>query len=702
MKTAKKQVIFINQLLYGYDEGHRLLAGSIKPKKQSAQTLLALSDLSGQSIEGPNDTYITGYPIPEMDKYALARTWLAPEMSRPGCVWTHTILIDFSDLAAIESSAILDLFQHPFNKEDLSVYNQTIEIEICNSNNIHPFLYQEDVTGLVDAIYSSPEDSIFVQEQDSCSSDNIALAIWLQQWPRLRRNFRFCTWAPSDRSRTDEKFDLQFVPNKQFFKESRRKQNKKLWIDIKSTPINSYEYWAEIVAEDLITRNRNSSLQKFLWRYGAEIEAGRAAFKPLTMIWLSLKSHSHIDLTTAVKAANNLNQNINSLSSSIAEEVAQSLGGLTSPPITTVEFLAHNLSLVDKHIITEHSKTIATAIWNQIPEYIWPLFEDKSLASYVIATDAAKLMQPEDVIKKSSGDIDLLTTILDANKELFNSSLIWDAPEPIPSLAADILSSYNEPNKNILNAMFEAKNDKVPEIGIDIFEQDAVNMAVDFLEERRSDKKLQACRWIMAAKKFPDLLLNFINQRTNIHLETLAFIASLVKYNHKPVSNNRDEWAKAVESAKGELKHGAFEFYSFLFKRALSGVSPEPGSLICNSFDQLHESLLLSRVDVKSWKDLENELPDVEIWKTWDKAYKIRLGLVAVSIERDISPKEFLTFTNDIKTFKVLVDIALHTSPGFKYIEKLYLWSQKPKVKVATERKTIIEKAIKKHRVKYL
>jgi hypothetical protein len=94
MNSNEKLTIRIHQLLHGYDEGHRLLAGSIKPDAQSAKSLVALSDLSGQGEAPGSFGYITGYPLPQMNAYALARTWLAPEMPRPGCVWTHTLLIN--------------------------------------------------------------------------------------------------------------------------------------------------------------------------------------------------------------------------------------------------------------------------------------------------------------------------------------------------------------------------------------------------------------------------------------------------------------------------------------------------------------------------------------------------------------------------------------------------------------------------------
>jgi hypothetical protein len=62
--------------------------------------------------------YLTGYPLTESGYYAFARTWPAPEMPRPGCVWTHTILIEFSDIPSLQSAiGLLGLFRRPRGKD---------------------------------------------------------------------------------------------------------------------------------------------------------------------------------------------------------------------------------------------------------------------------------------------------------------------------------------------------------------------------------------------------------------------------------------------------------------------------------------------------------------------------------------------------------------------------------------------------------
>ncbi len=64
------------------------------------------------------EEYVTGYPLIDASFYAFARTWYAPEMERPGCVWTHTLLIGERDLGALDDLTILNrCFRRPTTGE---------------------------------------------------------------------------------------------------------------------------------------------------------------------------------------------------------------------------------------------------------------------------------------------------------------------------------------------------------------------------------------------------------------------------------------------------------------------------------------------------------------------------------------------------------------------------------------------------------
>src|ERR1700688_4673813 len=94
----------IEHCLFGYEDGHRLLASSMLLGSEVTSELTLLSDLAPGAHFGSSDGYWTGIPLPQLQRYALMRTWPAPEMPRPGCVWTHVLLVEtslFEDVSSL-------------------------------------------------------------------------------------------------------------------------------------------------------------------------------------------------------------------------------------------------------------------------------------------------------------------------------------------------------------------------------------------------------------------------------------------------------------------------------------------------------------------------------------------------------------------------------------------------------------------------
>ena len=125
----------IEQLLHGYDNGHRLLAGSVLLKNNVDMDAVAtLSDWSEYVAPGGGDSsYVTAYPLHESGYYVIAKTWYADEMKRPGCVWTHSLLVPFDVLNQVDDFKRLSgLFKRPSNVESLDEYSHTIAYENKN------------------------------------------------------------------------------------------------------------------------------------------------------------------------------------------------------------------------------------------------------------------------------------------------------------------------------------------------------------------------------------------------------------------------------------------------------------------------------------------------------------------------------------------------------------------------------------------
>ncbi|MTD67668.1 hypothetical protein [Flavobacterium sp. LC2016-13] len=276
--------IKIDQTLHGYQNGHQLLMSSSQLSGDAKKILLVQSDLSGSNIDEGFKIYISGYPL--ATHYAFSKTWYADEMKRPGCVWTHTLLIQFSDLGKIpDLDQLLLYFKRPI-KDKYEDYSTPISIEkddLLNSDSIF-----DDFTKAIpvlDAVYNYPEKTIIYPAYTSLEFERLIIQVWSNQWPRLRRNFSFCTGALNLKVVDGVEFDLQIVPIRTTGSIEKQSSNSFIIGD----QIIENENWIS-----LFNTSSKNHLRKFLWFYGSDIKGIRRNYKPLIELYefSTLKSSS--------------------------------------------------------------------------------------------------------------------------------------------------------------------------------------------------------------------------------------------------------------------------------------------------------------------------------------------------------------------------------------------------------------------------
>ncbi len=259
--------MYIDQCLFGYSDGHRLLSTSMSLGEELAD-LTELSDLAPGAMLRGSDGYWTGVPAPKIGRYALMRTWPAPEMPRPGCVWTQVLLLEPSLLESLTNLAQLSaVFSRPGGAYDQERYSSQLFLD-SSYGRYWPSVNPHDnrvLRGLISALYGSGSSSVPVQAPDE--ADAPLFALWSQQWPRLRRNFRFQTAVSRHpRLSTGSRMDVTLT----------------LGLDdaFKSQPD---EDWVNAVVDD-IYQGESGFLRNFLWRYGNDVRRQRGSFRPLVAI----------------------------------------------------------------------------------------------------------------------------------------------------------------------------------------------------------------------------------------------------------------------------------------------------------------------------------------------------------------------------------------------------------------------------------
>ena len=102
----------VDQLLFGYRDGHELIAGSRSLSPRQQLDVLPHLDASFDHVDAQQ---LVGIGIPSLDGYLLARIWPAPERPRPGAVWAHALLLSADQLVGGPLAGLLGLLRRPLD-----------------------------------------------------------------------------------------------------------------------------------------------------------------------------------------------------------------------------------------------------------------------------------------------------------------------------------------------------------------------------------------------------------------------------------------------------------------------------------------------------------------------------------------------------------------------------------------------------------
>lgn len=268
----------IDQALFGYADGHRQIASSVRLPPKDLYLLSSASDLASGARLGEQDSYLSGLPLLESRRYALFRTWAAPEMPRPGCVWSHVLLLGPTITASIPAlSEVLPLFRRPLANETSS-YDETLEIS--TSQFVEP-ARADLISEIISGYYTSGRAILSPASGEPDEIENAVLAVWSQQWPRLRSSFSFCTAALNENRRTEQNdYSIQVAP-------------------LEGTPSISREKWVSFASADAAL-NKVTPLRRFLWRYGRDISASRRQFRMIVDLYLRSEGVDSISVDAAL------------------------------------------------------------------------------------------------------------------------------------------------------------------------------------------------------------------------------------------------------------------------------------------------------------------------------------------------------------------------------------------------------------------
>lgn len=676
--------IKLHHCLHGYRNGHELVATSRDIKGPDAQILLILSDLSGSNPPRDLESYLTGYPLSKLGVYAIAKTWLAWEMPRSGCVWTHTVLIDFSDLGAIDDPVgLLSLFRRPNDTSDFSFYKSPIVY--CEQNfskefdpNVQPILYQ-----ILEDLYSHPSEKSFVISNNEINFDELILNVWAQQWPRLKRAFRFCTKSMSDRSSLQDNFDLQVLasPDASTF----------VWASLAGRVIDEGNLglrtppatWLVEAASD-ISGHSKTSFRSFMRKAGADIEGTRKNFQPLASIFSALNKSDRPQQGSKIL----LDILLESFS---APSKAKNLKGmLFSAKTTELENLTSNIisSLLESFISDKKYETLIDGIPN-IRAWIDQIIKnDEKTFVKIISSPNSKLsgrmgkliveacietLPINELITVGVAHPKLLKEFVRHSPNIATYPQVWNYSKEISDEIFESVRKQQKLGHDIAQAMMIAKFSDLASETFDIFGQKAFSALINTIDkDSRFIRTKSGKKWLSVASAHPRELVTALVGTHVLSIKTLTTLSEVLGLSDSILDVGVSPWAIALDTAKGKLnKNDIIMFHSFLLRLSLEKKTKETEGIIRFTFDTIYDMANQIKPNTPAFEILSDLITPKTYWSNNDQRANLVETIAYAFIHFDLTPISFLRATKNDKAFQSMTEKLQYDTRGKWFLKKV-------------------------------
>lgn len=665
--------IKLHQSLHGYADGHTLLAASCEINTSAAARSLAImSDLSGPSISAGFEQYLTGYPIPSMQMYALGKTWYAKEMPRPGCVYTHTLLISMEDLDLIPKLAdLLSIFERP-SGNNFSHYQSPIYLpiqdlrDVVSASKSNYFEQSEIEMEVVRALFSDPESSIFVPSSNSSRFESLSLNIWQNQWKSLKCSFSFTTGALALRYHNGKLLDLQIGPDSGFSQNSSGERAQKIQSSTVGSPEKSPS-WLFAIASSLL--NRSNDFLKFLKDYGQDIRGQRSAMPAVASSFLLLslpqdKQQHHRQLIQFLGTYFPSSDEAKTIKFDL---LAQPIHGSNTQDQKREFEILFELSITNlseafdydqlryrnrMSFFLQQDLEAGISFIEQLTTSGLNLHGAKSVAEYLeqIAQDHWQFLN------QSHRRIFLI--LLSITPELAYRPAFWSGERNTQQENFDQLAKISLKNpiewRKVFDTILEAKAPISEESWVEL-DIDPATYILEWLSSNPSRTLSEESLQILS--RSPEKIIDWL-EKSDVLTHGIYNAIPKIFYHSQALMDkvSISLWEKITAPERPFSKEASLSFKGFILTIALKRDTPKVFGLLAFSFEPIYFAQLNQKLDYEIWRKIEPLTPSLPFYKDWDKCKKLRKALAERFIKYKWPVLSLKSITNDRDLAKDVID----------------------------------------------
>lgn len=617
--------IYAEQILFGYKNGHTLLSTSLKRRLKNQKDIEILSDVSGK---GKFDSYITCFPLSEDGYYVFSKTWYAWEMERPGCVWTHMILIKFEDLINCKGKIeILKLFYRPQSTEDYEKYSKSIYCDI-QYNTIDSL----SCNYLIYTMFYSTKNVLI--EDDAEKYERTIIDILTKLPMKILESMSVCTCSFSNRYINDRVFSYQIT----------EKGNAKYLARDISDPIiykrrellSGYPLWVKYIANKFV-ENEQDDLYFFCEKYKYR---DRNDMRELSKVLYSVNEF---------REKQDIGEFFNVIDKS---EVRDILKNRTLEMLYFEEDLDVQGWFVEKSIIEQLvlemqnkkglfvKKKIRSEITFKYAKKIYDEYDKKRIRNIFeqfinkglnqngqrIAKEMIKLLRPNDLYKIFDMDINICSVLVRVDARFLLCKQIWlqDKNFQLELLYSAKFESISQKEAVIICIIKNTKKDIAGEV-YELFGNEMLKVISEYCKKGEAFSHEQSKIWAPYLAREQDIYINLLLQIKDMNI--LYDIMDNVDSYSIVDDNELKVWTDLFSEKLGYIKEDkSYECAFFLLPIILKSENALAENLIEFVYKNIYSVLAKSSMDYNKWKKIDPLLPQVEIEQSWDKCLRLKMA----------------------------------------------------------------------------
>lgn len=630
-------------MLYGYKGGHTMIASSLDNKLRGQEITDVLSDAAGSGEFLP---YVTGYPLPEDEYYALSKTWYAGEMERPGCVWTHILLfpIQLMDYHYAYGE-IAPLFRRPDYGVDINSYTESVTIDFSRVN-VHGKGMKEESGVYKYVIYTNflSGKHVFVCDDDGRRYENALMDMALKLPQEFKKVFTFCTGCKTNRYYEKNVMVYQIAPEKNARTMAREVVDSIIYKGSDGSQ-EKYPIWADYLMSAFINNKQDA-----IFEFGKKYEASsREDVKELSKIFYSAEGFiNELDLNEYLDNFDKITEGTvykeQTINNVLYEEdyffegkfTVGSILKILLEDISREKENGHNRKSLSTKKKERYAHEIYSGSTGQAKKlflsYIHNKLDDNG---HNLVEEVFKLLKPEDLSRLFELDRSICSVLIRKNPLLASCPDIWhkDRSYQLEMLGSIPKEKVTEREKCRISKVIimDSRENIGKYAGMvlgDSLRQTIFERVKRNLDGKGSDTKID--------KLFLDCWLPIMIENQGLYMKLLelpcdwAILSSLmVLVDSYEIYDVREYqlWEEIVRLNQSSLLESNQSSYAvFCLPIVLKEIDAFDDEIKEWVFVNINSRLENNELPYEDWQKMDSRLPQVSVEQSWDKCLRLRMA----------------------------------------------------------------------------